>query len=588
MKRFLFLFLIIFSTNNNASASWFFNNRSSEKCNNNAKSSFIDLTKRSRKSVVVISANKKKGSGFVVRHEKGHTYILTNSHVIDGNKKVIVSWGDGREDVGNVIKDSLGESNKNDLALIKVEGIEGNVLPLDKKKLKVGSEVIAVGAPEGLDFSFTRGIISGLRVNKSLVQTDAAINPGNSGGPLITRNGCVVGINTFILKETEGLNFAISSEVISKFIENSSFKKELKKNKKLKKDYLYRAKALQNIEGQEYKIIALTTLALQEKETSEAYKLRAFAKNKVESSGEGIGVIEDLNWVLDKNDSDTEALLLRAITYGNENYRYLALNDFNKAISLGDKNQAISYLKRGIYKAFFVRDWDSGISDINRAIQIDPTNKSFYMARGYLYQYGGFFVQKNIDYKEAKANYERALKLSEDEKISKFVFNSIDKELLSGGNGQIYYQLGNMTRYDDPFGAIKAYTNGIESDPNKAELWRNRAQQYEKVKNYNAAIKDYLVAIKLYEATNLKPISSPYISVGRIYEKIGDFKKAIIFYSKNIEKNEDSSYSYELRAFALEKLNGKGSGCFDHKKAIQLGAGKDDPSYEIYVKYNCN
>ena len=235
MKRFLILFLIIFSTNNSVSANWFSKNKSSEKCNNNENYNFVDLSKRSRKSVVVISANKNTGSGFVVRHDEGHTFILTNSHVIEGNKKVIISWGDGREDVGKVIKDSLGESKENDLALIKVEGIEGDVLPLDKKKLEVGSEVIAVGAPEGLNFSFTRGIISGLRLSNSLVQTDAAINPGNSGGPLITRNGCVVGINTFILENTEGLNFAISSEVISKFIENSSLKKGLKKINFLKK-----------------------------------------------------------------------------------------------------------------------------------------------------------------------------------------------------------------------------------------------------------------------------------------------------------------------------------------------------------------
>ena len=227
------------------------------------------------------------------------------------------------------------------------------------------------------------------------------------------------------------------------------------------------------------------------------------------------------------------------------------------------------------------------MSDMNRAIQIDPTNKSFYMARGYLYQYGTLLSQDKIDFKEARANYERALKLTADENILKFLFSNFDKTILSGGNGEIYFRLGNMTRYDDPFGAIKAYTKGIESDPNKAELWRNRAYQYEQIKNYNSAISDYLVSIKLFKENNKKS-SGSYLSVGRLYEKVGDFQKAIVYYSRSIEECEKCYGGFKLRAYAMEKLNGKGSGCFDHKKAIQLGAGKDNSSYEMYVKYNCN
>ena len=228
MKVFLILFFIIFSANNKVSADWLFRNKSSEQCNNKAKYNFIDLTKKSRNSVVIVSSNKTTGSGFVIRHNKGRTFIITNSHVVNGNKKVIISWGNGKEDVGTVIKDAKGISNQKDLALIKVDGIEGEVLPLYKKKLDIGSEVIAVGAPEGLDFSFTTGIISGLRENETLVQTDAAINPGNSGGPLITKNGCVVGINTFTLENTEGLNFAISSNLIKRFFDENQPKKDFK------------------------------------------------------------------------------------------------------------------------------------------------------------------------------------------------------------------------------------------------------------------------------------------------------------------------------------------------------------------------
>ncbi len=63
-----------------------------------------------------MSSNKTTGNGFVIRHNKGRTFIITNSHVVNGKKKVIISWGNGKEDVGTVIKDAKGISNQRDLA----------------------------------------------------------------------------------------------------------------------------------------------------------------------------------------------------------------------------------------------------------------------------------------------------------------------------------------------------------------------------------------------------------------------------------------------------------------------------------------
>ncbi len=85
----------------------------------------------------------------------------------------------------------------------------------------IGNDVLAIGTPEGLDWSVSKGIISAVRTSNGVyfVQTDAAINHGNSGGPLILADsGLVVGINSFGFRKniTEGLNFAVSATEIHK------------------------------------------------------------------------------------------------------------------------------------------------------------------------------------------------------------------------------------------------------------------------------------------------------------------------------------------------------------------------------------
>ena len=74
--------------------------------------------------------------------------------------------------------------------------------------------MVAIGAPKGLEFSLSRGVVSSLRENDEILQIDAPINPGNSGGPVIDRTGCVVGVVTFKLEDSEGLNFAMAASRI--------------------------------------------------------------------------------------------------------------------------------------------------------------------------------------------------------------------------------------------------------------------------------------------------------------------------------------------------------------------------------------
>ena len=111
----------------------------------------------------------------------------------------------------------VGRDPKTDLALIKIEGASA-LHPLklgNSESLKVGSWVVAVGSPFGLEQTVTVGIVSakgrviGSGPYDNFIQTDASINPGNSGGPLVNMNGEVVGINTAIIPNAQGIGFAI-------------------------------------------------------------------------------------------------------------------------------------------------------------------------------------------------------------------------------------------------------------------------------------------------------------------------------------------------------------------------------------------
>jgi serine protease Do len=158
------------------------------------------------------------GSGIVLT---GDGYILTNRHVVENSQALTVELADGRQFDAEIIS----VSDDHDLALIRIDasGLSPAVIG-NSDTLAVGQTAIAIGSPLGtFTETVTRGIISGtgrtITVSDEstgrpvtmtdLLQTDAAINPGNSGGPLLDASGAVIGINTAVSAEAEGLGFAI-------------------------------------------------------------------------------------------------------------------------------------------------------------------------------------------------------------------------------------------------------------------------------------------------------------------------------------------------------------------------------------------
>ena len=183
---------------------------------------FVELVEKAQPSVVSISTTIKvgrrnvfsqrsgtsrgpSGSGFIISTDG---YVLTNNHVVDGVEEVYVRLHNGK-DVEAVI---IGTDSETDMALLKIKGKGLKPLKIgDINKAKVGSWVVAIGAPFGFDQTVTAGIISAKARSVGeqyipYVQTDVAINPGISGGPLINMAGEVVGINSKILSTSGGSN----------------------------------------------------------------------------------------------------------------------------------------------------------------------------------------------------------------------------------------------------------------------------------------------------------------------------------------------------------------------------------------------
>ncbi|NQX62182.1 S1C family serine protease [Paenibacillus qinlingensis] len=190
------------------------------------------------------------GSGFIFE-DSG--YILTNEHVIDGADEIDV-YVQGYDTPFKATL--LGSSYDLDLAVLKIQGDKAfPALKIgDSNAAEVGEWVVAIGNPYDFDYSVTTGVLSakereisiddeqGTRNYKHLLQTDTAINPGNSGGPLLNLNGEVIGINTAVNAEAQGMGFAIPASTISSVVD------KLKNNETIAKDPApYIGVALQNI-----------------------------------------------------------------------------------------------------------------------------------------------------------------------------------------------------------------------------------------------------------------------------------------------------------------------------------------------------
>jgi Do/DeqQ family serine protease len=164
------------------------------------------------------------GSGFVWSSDG---IIVTNNHVVEGASRITVIFSDRTEMRARLI----GVDPDSDVAVLRVDAKSLPAAPIgNSSDLMIGETVVAVGNPFGLSGTVTTGVVSALgrsvpskeqgRTFTDFIQTDASINPGNSGGPLLNIEGKVVGINTAILGNAQGIGFAIPVDRARKVIQD--------------------------------------------------------------------------------------------------------------------------------------------------------------------------------------------------------------------------------------------------------------------------------------------------------------------------------------------------------------------------------
>ena len=207
-----------------------------------------DIYKNNVRGVVWIGNEKEngKGTGSIISN-KGE--IITNWHVV-GNAKKLHIWllpdnpekMDERQLMGepSFIATVINRNKRKDLALIKVEGFPKNIKTIRFGKtsdVSVGSTVYAIGHPSGEAWTFSSGMVTQIRPNYAwryenssheadVIQHEVPTNPGNSGGPLLNEKGLMIGVNSFVRRDTQLINFSVAIEEVEAFL-----KEEIKEDK---------------------------------------------------------------------------------------------------------------------------------------------------------------------------------------------------------------------------------------------------------------------------------------------------------------------------------------------------------------------
>nr|WP_263491936.1 serine protease [Bacillus sp. RAR_GA_16] len=183
-----------------------------------------EIIREAQTKVYTILTEDQLGSGFLFQD---NGTVVTNAHVVAGDIDVILRDQDGREMNGKVI----GISNQYDVALIEVKNLKGtSPLEMEMKESEVGTEVIALGSPQGLENTASIGYLTGLDRSfesefqyENVYQIDAQVSPGSSGGPLLDgKTGKVIGINSALLTSDESIAFSIPMYTMTELLMNWS------------------------------------------------------------------------------------------------------------------------------------------------------------------------------------------------------------------------------------------------------------------------------------------------------------------------------------------------------------------------------
>jgi Flp pilus assembly protein TadD len=364
--------------------------------------------------VVVISIDGKghpvgQGSGFIIREDGA---VVTNYHVISMAADVKIKLGMRVLDVEGV----LHADPENDLAIIKMEGKGYPKVRIgDANKLRVGEKIYVIGSPQGLENTISEGILSGIREvdrERKILQMTAPISPGSSGGPLFNSSGEVVGVATFLLAETQNLNFAMPINLVLAGLT----KKELVSPQDACQVDFNETAACWYYQG-----LAFGS-AGQFDRAAEAFKHSLAIDSKKTETYVNLGVsyanmgkyaeaLEMLSQAVKIEPDHPGALSKLGAVYGQMGKYKESLAVLKKSVALKPDNPenyygiAVTYGKMG--------DFSASIKAAKEAIKLNP---KYAEAHGYL----GFAYESTGMHKEAASAYKAAIRLEPDNPLPHF------------------------------------------------------------------------------------------------------------------------------------------------------------------------
>ncbi len=430
--------------------------------------------KASRSVVVVLAGDndaeiKSQGSGVIIGKGEG----FTNCHVIEEANYIGVATGKSEPKIATLFRADW----EKDICLLKVPGIKGRKAKIrPSNSLKIGESVYAIGAPEGMEYSLSAGLVSQLRRKGKdeppIIQTDASIASGSSGGGLFDKKGKLVGVISFRLKEAKNIGFAVPVEWIDETrregIKTASTIESVKKP--------YAKSSLSNLqfaallgENQDWTGLEKHSLQWTELLPSDSFAWFSLgnAYNKQGRYGEAIDSYRE---ALRINPEDAETWINLGIAYGKQGRYNKAIGSFREALRINPEhaeswyNLGVIYGKQGRY--------DKAIDSYREALRINPEHAKAWYNLGIAYGKQGRY-DKAID------SYREALRI-----------NPEDAE--AWNNLGIAYT--RQERYDK---AIDSYHEALRINPEYAEAWNNLGNVYGQQGRYGKAIDSCREALRI-------------------------------------------------------------------------------------------
>ena len=406
------------------------------------------------------------GSGFFVSQD----HIVTNYHVIagaaHGTAKIV---GKTRT---YLIQGIIAIDVDNDLALLQVTIPDVKPLRLgDSNKVRIGDQVYVAGSPQGLEGTFSDGIISRISKGegKEYLQMTAPISPGSSGGPVLNSKGKVIGVAFMAIEEGQNLNFAIPSKYIKALLNTKGTLTPLaqREHNISAETYYYRGNTKHDIGFYQNAISDYSKAIRLKPDFVEAYHNRGRTKAEL---GENFEAIADFDIAIKLNSNNATAYYNRANVKDSLGQHLEAITDYDIAIRL-KPDFVEAYHNRGRTKAELGENFEA-IADFDIAIKLKPDDPMIYYNRGASKASLGEYV-------EAIADYDIAIKLKPDDPIS-YSLRGASK--------------ADIGRYSE---AIADFDTVIRLNPDFVVAYRFRGSAKASLSRYVEAIADYDTAIQL-------------------------------------------------------------------------------------------